>query len=521
MPTSAALTVVLGLGVVLYFPWPSIDSDGDGILDSVESAGWRTAAGAVYVTDPHMADTDGDGLTDGEEAGAQSAETELFEGASDPTRADSDDDGLGDKAELVGWSSTRGETYVTDPMNPDTDGDGLPDGMEAGPSVSDAAGGVVYAVVANPLTADSDGDEILDVDEIDLSIDAFSVDSDGDGLGDAEEVALGTAPELADTDADGFSDGYEVVNADSQGLDPLWPDVKIEPSTYAWDFAQGAVLGELAPGDSLAWLAGNLSSGSASFIPGIGWVVGGAADLRDAIGSAIHADWVGAGFSVVGLIPAAGDAAAVPAKVGKFVLRHPELAAAVGGAVVALKWVPDEIKVDSLSRITPNWEYLRTAGFSNSTLLRLQEGRTSLNGLAVAMNAPGHIKAKGGKAPFLATGWAGEEYLSRILKASNADEQTQIVRSTLGCVEVCNATARRFDVLVDGIAHESKVGRVYLTPSIERQIRSDAFLVSQGEIAGAQWHFMASSQSNTIGPTQPVLDLLNELNIPYTIHVAQ
>lgn len=74
-------------------------------------------------------------------------------------------------------------------------------------------------------------------------------------------------------------------------------------------------------------------------------------------------------------------------------------------------------------------------------------------------------------------------------------------------------------VVAGDVAHESKVGRVSLTPSIERQIRSDAYLVGRGEIAGAQRHFFPSAESNTIGPTEPVLDLLDELEIPYTIHL--
>ena len=50
-----------------------MDSDGDGLLDSVETSGWLTQRGTTYRTDPTKMDTDGDGLSDGEEAGALTA----------------------------------------------------------------------------------------------------------------------------------------------------------------------------------------------------------------------------------------------------------------------------------------------------------------------------------------------------------------------------------------------------------------------------------------------------------------
>ncbi|TFD36295.1 hypothetical protein E3T34_01075 [Cryobacterium sp. TMT1-62] len=512
------LLIVIGFGYVAG----QADSDDDGLANRVEVFGWRTLGGSTFTTDPHAADTDGDGLTDGDEAGqvvSDPDESTLYAGISNPTKVDSDDDDLGDKPETSGWLSTRGAVYRTDPMDPDTDDDGLTDGDEAGQAVYDPGKGIEFGAFSSPLIPDTDEDGLSDTAEADLSLDAFDRDSDGDELEDGREVEhFGTAPDVADTDGDGFDDGYEVKNQESQGLNQLWADVKVEPSTYARDFAQGAVFGEIVPGESLAWLAGNLASGSSSFIPGVGWVVGGTADLRDAIGSGIHADWVGAGFSVVGLVPAAGDAVAIPAKTAKFVLRHPELAPAVGATIVALKWVPDHIKAETTAQITKNWAYLRDAGFSEKSLLRLQEGRVGLDSLAEAMKRDGHVKAAG-SARLFATGGEGEVFLAGLFGAAGGGEYTQVVRSTKDCMEVCNVVARRFDVLVDNVAHESKVGRVYLSPSIEKQIRSDAYLVEKGDIEGAHWHFFASSVSNTMGPSKPVLDLLDELGIPYTIHV--
>ncbi len=522
-PLAGVLVVVLIVVGLSYVASSQADSDGDGLADHVEASGWRTVGGNTFTTDPHAADTDGDGLTDGDEAGrvvSDPGASTLYAGNSNPTKGDSDDDDLDDNAETSGWLSTRGAVYRTDPMDPDTDDDGLTDGEEAGQAVSDPDTGVEFVVFSSPLMSDTDGDGLSDAAEADLSLDAFDRDSDGDEVEDGREVEyLGTAPDVADTDCDGLDDGYEVKNQESQGLDPLSADVKVEPATYAREFAQGAFVGEIVPGDSLAWLVGNLASGSSSFIPGVGWVIGGAADLRDAIGSGIHADWVGAGFSVVGMAPAIGDAAAIPAKTAKFVLRHPELAPAVGAAIVALKWVPDDIKVATVAQVTPNWAYLMAAGSSEKSLLRLQEGRVGLDSLAEAMKRPGHVNVNSGRAGFFDTGKDGETFLAGLYPATDGSKYTQIARSTKDCIEACNDFLRRFDVLADNVAHESKVGRVNLSPSIERQIRSDAYLVDQGDIDGAHWHFFASAVSKTLGPSKPVLDLLDELEIPYTIHI--
>lgn len=510
---AAALVVLLVVvGVVAY---RQADSDGDGLADHLEASGWGTLDGSSYTTHPRAADTDGDGLTDGEEAGSIAAESgggTIYTGISDPTKVDSDDDGLDDKVETDGWQSTRGEFYRTAPMEPDTDDDGLTDGNESGQAVSGAD--AMFEVLSDPLLVDSDQDGLTDAAEADLSLSAFDPDSDRDTLEDAHEVdLLGTAADVADTDGDGLDDGYEVANQASQGLDPLWPDERVDPSTYALEFAQGAVLGEIAPGDSLPWLAGNLASGGASFIPGVGWVVGGAADVRDAVGAAIHADWVGAGFSVVGLVPAAGDAAAVPAKVAKFLGRHPDLAPDVAAAIVALKWVPDDVKVAAIrSTSVQGWDDLRDAGVSQQSLLLLQEGKVSVTTLAEGMKRDGHVY--GVNARFFDTGNDGEAFLEGLYPRSD----TQVTFSTAECAAVCNALARRMDVLAGEVAHESKVGRVVLTPSTRMQIESDAYLIETGAIAGAHWHFFPSSVSRTLGASKHVLDLLEERGIPYTIH---
>jgi len=430
---------------------------------------------------------------------------------------DSDGDGIPDQAETSGWRTQDGSVYRTNPDSRDTDGDGLTDGDEAGVLVTNAQSGDAYYGYSNPRLHDTDGDSLGDADEADLSLDPFDRDSDDDHLEDGHEVeVVGSAPDTADTDGDGFEDGYEDAKRESQGLDPLWVDVKVSKASYATDFAKGAIAGDLWRDDSFAWLAGNLASGGSSFIPGVGWIVGGIADVRDAVGSAIHADWVGSGFSAVGVVPNIGDAVAIPGKAGKFVARNPELAAATAAAIVGLNKVPEKIKIEAAKKIWKNWDDLIDASASEKTLLQLQKGRTDLDNVAAGLKRS--IPVEGPPAKFFE--WRdGEKYLADRYGAIVNGVNKQVRASTEGCMKVCNSKIRIFDVFVDGVAHESKVGHVAWSKFTRNQIREDAWLVKKGDIESAHWHFFASSRSNTIGADKRIYDLLDELGIPYTIHL--
>lgn len=451
------------------------DSDGDGLLDKIEEAGWVTQDGSEYRTDPSLADSDGDGLSDGDEAGHLVIE--------EPTASASDAEG----------EDSSDEPSV-DPSDPPT--------------------GPIYSGFSNPLVADSDEDGLGDAEEADESLDPFDRDSDDDEIEDGPEVeVVGTSPAMADTDGDGFDDGYEEAHREDQGLDPQLVDVKVSKLSYATDFAIGSVAGDAWRKDSFAWLAGNLASSGSSSIPVIGWIVGPLADARDAIASAIRGDWVSSGFSAVGAIPYAGDAVEIPAKAVKFVARNPELAATVAAAIVAINKIPEKIKVEAAKGIWKGWDDLRGAGFSEKALLQLSQGVTNLDNLADAMKRANHVP--GAPAKFFNDGLEGEAWLTSLLKGS----QPQVRVVTDGCVEICNGTnIRIIDNLLDGVAHESKVGFKYLTPEMERQIRSDAHLIEIGSIKGAHWHFLASAHTNKLGADKKVLDLLDELGIPYTIH---
>lgn len=431
---------------------------------------------------------------------------------------DIDSDGLKNEVEIAGWRTQADATYRTDPRKADTDGDGLSDGVEAGALVSASTN--LYAGYANPLKRDTDGDRLGDADEADASTNPLDRDSDDDQLSDVYEVrALGTSPVVADTDGDGFNDGYEVRRRETKGLDPQWVDTKVSKKSYATDFAIGAVAGDAWRKDSFAWLMGNLASGGSSSIPGIGWIVGPVADVRDAVASAIRGDWVGSGSSAVGAVPYVGDAVAIPAKAAKFISRNPALATPVAAAIATLPKVSQDIKYKSVRAVHPGSTALIKAGTNKAGILRLASGKTNLDDLAAAIRGPGHVR--GSRTPFFATWGAAEVFLEKELRRKSKNVTKQVSANTTGCREVCNRLARRFDVVADGVAHESKVGYKTLTEDMKRQIQSDAFAIKQGHIQGAHWHFFASGTTNKLGADPRLLDYLDTHGIPYSIHLPR
>ena len=167
---------------------------------------------------PVELDSDGDGLLDTVEATL----------GTDPDDADSDDDGLDDGDEVEGTGLLAGYG-ATDPLDPDTDGDGLSDGLEVGVTepiagATDVEGGSFVAdadpeTQTDPLDDDTDDDGLLDGTE----------DSDGDGAVTGQTIGgTGTAgagetdPNQADSDSDGLGDGLEtgLTEPEGDGTDP-------------------------------------------------------------------------------------------------------------------------------------------------------------------------------------------------------------------------------------------------------------------------------------------------------------
>ena len=175
------------------------DSDGDGILDTDEIN--------IYGTNPTRVDSDRDGLDDGQEI--------LFYHTS-PTNPDTDGDCLLDSFEVL--------NYETNATNADSDGDSVDDGLEIYSYGTDLNRTCLNSPETlargfNPLPAidniPNDG-----TDKINALDPHNHKDSDGDGLVDVDEIFYGTNPLLDDTDSDGLKDGEEIHDYDTNATNP-------------------------------------------------------------------------------------------------------------------------------------------------------------------------------------------------------------------------------------------------------------------------------------------------------------
>lgn len=230
--------------LMTHFTNPKMpDTDGDGLMDNAEVAGYSRQIMGVNTTVypiPYLLDSDGDGLTDKQEVDGVSVNSTNNTAAfvyTDPREADTDGDGINDGLEVNGFDlaiTVNGvSTNVTiriDPTKADTDGDGLNDGAEKnGVTVQTSP---TTTAVTNPMLVDTDNDTLSDGSEVNgvqvaftdgtnptLYSDPTKTDSDGDQLADAAEVS-GTViggvtyrsnPLKVHTDADNLND-YQELN---------------------------------------------------------------------------------------------------------------------------------------------------------------------------------------------------------------------------------------------------------------------------------------------------------------------
>ena len=176
------------------------DDDNDFIPDTEDNC--------PLVTNPDQTDSDENGEGDAcqgddDRDGIQTEDDNCPE-VPNTNQSDIDGDGLGDACDDDtdgdGLDDEQEEALGTDPNNPDTDGDRLLDGDEVNTHGTD------------PNARDSDDDGVDDREEIEIhETDPNDPDSDGDTLEDGEEINdLGTDPNNSDTDGDGIDDNEEL-----------------------------------------------------------------------------------------------------------------------------------------------------------------------------------------------------------------------------------------------------------------------------------------------------------------------
>src|SRR4029079_19325350 len=120
----------------------------------------------------------------------------------DPTNRDTDGDGLADGLEVAGFDADCGgvKKIFTNPLDADSDDDGAPDGTEVNGWIVRVAQQVARRVTSCPLDPDTDLEGLPDGLELDRKLDPRNPDTDGDeSLDDRSEYILGLSP--LDSDA--------------------------------------------------------------------------------------------------------------------------------------------------------------------------------------------------------------------------------------------------------------------------------------------------------------------------------
>jgi hypothetical protein len=205
------------------------DTDEDGLGDGAELNVWNT--------NPLDWDTDGDSMTQLTEHGnmtfpwGDGAEVEY---GTDPTEIDSDSDGLSDAQEL--YIADGGPTFNAIPLDPldnDTDNDNLEDGKEL---IVENVTLITYPYVglqmrlrwgSCPVLNDTDDDGLRDDLEIEYSCDPSDKDTDNDMITDYAEIFLtNTNPLTNDTDGDEIPDNVEAKNVTEAGAAMLASEAK-------------------------------------------------------------------------------------------------------------------------------------------------------------------------------------------------------------------------------------------------------------------------------------------------------
>lgn len=203
-------------GTVIYYTPHNVTASHANYADNSTLAIVDKSMTVPMVLSSGVLDTDGDGLTDAEEAAGWDITTYDCSGNptgtrhvdSNHTQADEDGDGLTDLEERDGWLVKYKIQNPSPPPKKIT---------------------IEYTVSSDPRNADVDSDGFNDADESQRKTDPNRADTDCDGAWDTNdkfEVDYGLNPLDADTDDDGITDGYEIdLWIEAMGYDPSVPEL--------------------------------------------------------------------------------------------------------------------------------------------------------------------------------------------------------------------------------------------------------------------------------------------------------
>jgi hypothetical protein len=447
---------------------------------------------------------------------------------------DRDDDGLADSCERAGLRSA-GVVWNTDPGEVDTDGDGINDGDEVAPDASPAGvhdlvglfrscHGQIYSALSNPTVPDSDEDGLDDARELSEGSSAFAADSDDDGLSDSAEREWGADPNAVDTDGDGIRDGDDTA----AGLTPVVVDDPIDDAAWEDEFNQGLLYGDIKEMDSVPQLLGSMVGGSSSVVPVIGWIPGTAADLRDVVANSIDGDWSSAATSGAGVLPYVGDSARLSKQLTTFVAKNPDKVRSVVKALAAQEKLPVSVRVQLL-RVTDGTpiDQLHKSGVSDEDIVRLAERGTRLAVLVMLLDKARtvlHDLPEGDEG--FATSLDDAERMLREY-AEEADDTADVASGPVYISDFPAADftgGRLIDACTKCLPHlesgtsslrVARVGSQTYSQTLQSQIDKDAYLRKQGY--AVEWHFFAGPTGSDVDPL--VVEALAEAGIPHVVHL--
>lgn len=241
-------------------------------------------------------------------------------------------------------------------------------------------------------------------------------------------------------------------------------------------------------------------------------VIPGFGEVADAINGTIYlaeGDYVNAGLSFVSCIPLAGDAVGKGGKVAGTTLDIAsdtvKYADDVGDA---LKYADDisDATGDLLKHgddVADASKDLFNKGYTLDANQRWHRPDGTFASNAEVGKAPSAPKTPSNSSssdiPIYKRGDSGQQQLEKMYEG-----QSQVSMDTSNGQRIID----RLDA--NNIAHESKVGYTSATDFVKKQIDKDVELITEKSVKGAHWHFYESPATGKTGPSQPLIDYLEE-----------
>ncbi len=232
------------------------DSDGDGIIDSLDNCDWSSGEVDEVGCDWSQQDEDLDGIANGlDDCLETESGFEVDSNGCAPYQRDSDEDGLTDDIDPCP-NDIPGNDHDSDGcidlVDDDDDNDGFSDDQDDCPTglIGISSSDFDQDGCDDSEDSDDDGDGLSDQDEFLCGCDPYDVDSDDDGVWDGEDAFPLDPLEWVDSDSDGVGDNADEFPNDSfewadSDKDSVGDNADAFPNDHTeWDDTDGDGFGD-------------------------------------------------------------------------------------------------------------------------------------------------------------------------------------------------------------------------------------------------------------------------------------